>query len=104
MIFASAEFFIQNNKFKKGFFSSNTTRVSDSSGPDQARHFDPVQNCLQWYIFNQHRQINKLRNMSFYGCLGFPKMPNGISHYNQLEQSISVLRVVRWYFSFLLRF
>ena len=28
-------------------------------------------------------------------------MPNGISHRYQLEQSISVLRDVRWYFSFL---
>ena len=25
-----------------------------------------------------------------------PFMPNGISHYHQLDQSISVLRVVRW--------
>ena len=29
-----------------------------------------------------------------------PFMPNGISHRYQLEQSISVLRGVRWYFSF----
>ena len=29
-----------------------------------------------------------------------PLMPNGISHRYQLEQSISVLRDVRWYFSF----
>ena len=29
-----------------------------------------------------------------------PFMPNGISHRYQLEQSISVLRDVRWYFSF----
>ena len=29
-----------------------------------------------------------------------PFMPNGISHSYQLEQSISVLRDVRWYFSF----
>ena len=27
-----------------------------------------------------------------------PFMPNGISHRYQLEQSISVLRDVRWYF------
>ena len=29
-----------------------------------------------------------------------PFMPNGISHRYQLEQSITVLRDVRWYFSF----
>ena len=29
-----------------------------------------------------------------------PFMPNGISHRYQLEQSISVLRDARWYFSF----
>ena len=29
-----------------------------------------------------------------------PFMPNGISHPYQLEQSISVLRDVRWYFHF----
>ena len=29
-----------------------------------------------------------------------PFMPKGISHHYQLEQSISVLRDVRWYFSF----
>ena len=33
-----------------------------------------------------------------------PFMPNGISHRYQLEQSISVLRRVRWYFSFLSSF
>ena len=33
-----------------------------------------------------------------------PFMPNGISHRNQLEQSISVLKDVRWYFSFLFKF
>ena len=32
-----------------------------------------------------------------------PFMPNGISHRYQLEQSISVLRDVRWYFSFLFK-
>ena len=32
-------------------------------------------------------------------CLFKPFKPNGISHY-QLDQSISVLRVVGWYFSF----
>ena len=30
-----------------------------------------------------------------------PFKPNGISHYYQLDQFISALRVVRWYFSFL---
>ena len=30
--------------------------------------------------------------------------PNGISHYYQLDQSIFVLRVVGWYFSFLFEF
>ena len=29
---------------------------------------------------------------------------NEISHYYQLDQSISVLRVVEWYFSFLFKF
>ena len=29
-----------------------------------------------------------------------PFMPNGISLYYQLEQSISILRDARWYFSF----
>ena len=33
-----------------------------------------------------------------------PFMPNGISHCSQLDQSISVLRVVRWYFTFLFEF
>ena len=33
-----------------------------------------------------------------------PFMPNGISHRYQLEQSIYVLRDVRWYFSFLFKF
>ena len=33
-----------------------------------------------------------------------PFMPNGISHLYQLEQSISVLRYVRWYFSFFFDF
>ena len=33
-----------------------------------------------------------------------PFMPNGISHHYQLEQSISVLRDVGWYFSFLFKF
>ena len=33
-----------------------------------------------------------------------PFMPNIISHSYQLEQSISVLRGVRWYFSFLFKF
>ena len=33
-----------------------------------------------------------------------PFMPTGISHRYQLEQSISVLRDVRWYFSFLFKF
>ena len=33
-----------------------------------------------------------------------PFMPNGISHRYQLEQSISVLRDVGWYFSFLFKF
>ena len=33
-----------------------------------------------------------------------PIMPNGISHRYQLEQSISVIRDVRWYFSFLFKF
>ena len=33
-----------------------------------------------------------------------PFMPNGISHSYQLDQSISVLRGVRWYFSFLFKF
>ena len=33
-----------------------------------------------------------------------PFMPNGISNRYQLEQSISVLRDVRWYFSFLFKF
>ena len=33
-----------------------------------------------------------------------PLMPNGISHRYLLEQSISVLRDVRWYFSFLFKF
>ena len=33
-----------------------------------------------------------------------PFMPNRISNGYQLEQSISVLRDVRWYFSFLFKF
>ena len=33
-----------------------------------------------------------------------PFMPNGISHKYQLDQSISVLSGVRWYFSFLFKF
>ena len=33
-----------------------------------------------------------------------PFKPKGISHYYQLDQSISVLRVVRLYFSFLSKF
>ena len=33
-----------------------------------------------------------------------PFMPNGLSHHYQLDQSISVLRGVRWYFSFLFKF
>ena len=31
-------------------------------------------------------------------------MPNGIPHRYQLEQSVSVLRVDGWYFSFLIKF
>ena len=31
-------------------------------------------------------------------------MPNGIFHRYQLEQSIFVLRDVKWYFSFLFKF
>ena len=31
-------------------------------------------------------------------------MPNGISYLYQLEQSISVLKDVSWYFSFLFKF
>ena len=35
--------------------------------------------------------------------VGFkPFMPNGISHCDQLDQSIAVLRVVGWYFLILL--
>ena len=30
--------------------------------------------------------------------------PNGVSHYYQLDQSISVLRVVGWCFLFLFKF
>ena len=30
--------------------------------------------------------------------------PNGISNYYQLDQFISVLRIVGWYFSFLFKF
>ena len=30
--------------------------------------------------------------------------PNAISHYYQLDRSISVLRVVRWYLTFLFKF
>ena len=33
-----------------------------------------------------------------------PFMPKGISHRYQLGQSLSVLRDVRWYFSFLFKF
>ena len=33
-----------------------------------------------------------------------PYMQNGISQHYQLEQSISVLKDVRWYFSFLFKF
>ena len=33
-----------------------------------------------------------------------PFQPDGISHYYQLEQSISILRVLQWYFTFLLKF
>ena len=33
-----------------------------------------------------------------------PYKPNGNSHDYQLDQSISVLRVVGWYFSFLFKF
>ena len=33
-----------------------------------------------------------------------PFMPNGITHLYQLEQSISVLSDVRWYFSLLFKF
>ena len=40
-------------------------------------------------------------NSEFVHCMRTtfnPLMPNGISHRYQLEQSISVLRDVRWYF------
>ena len=37
-------------------------------------------------------------------CSSNPFMPNGISHRYQLEQSISVLRVVGWYFFILFKF
>ena len=33
-----------------------------------------------------------------------PFMPNGISHQYQFEESVSVLRDVGWYFSFLIKF
>ena len=42
-------------------------------------------------------------NSEFVHCMRTafnPFMPNGISHRYQLKQSISVLRDVRWYFSF----
>ena len=41
-------------------------------------------------------------NSEYVHCFN-PFMPNGISHYYQLKQSISVLRDVRWYFSFLFK-
>ena len=40
----------------------------------------------------------ELRMCSFYENSINPFMPNGISHHYQFEQSISVLRDVRWYF------
>ena len=46
-------------------------------------------------------------NSEFVHCMRTalnPFMPNGISQRNQLKQFISVLRDVRWYFSFLLKF
>ena len=33
-----------------------------------------------------------------------PFKPNGISHYYQLDQSISILRLVGWYFRILYKF
>ena len=42
--------------------------------------------------------------VDFMGKAFNPFMPNGISHRYQLEQSVSVLRDVRWYFSFLFKF
>ena len=47
--------------------------------------------------------INQARHTWFLPFLN-PFMPNGISHPYQLEHSISVLRNVGWYFSFLFKF
>ena len=46
-------------------------------------------------------------NSEFVDCMRTvfnPFMPNGISYCYQLKQSISVLRDVRWHFSFLFKF
>ena len=52
-------------------------------------------------------KINSKREYSFdyvLVCMFNQFKPNGISHSYQLDESISVLRVVEWYFSFLFKF
>ena len=43
-------------------------------------------------------QLSKFKNVII------PFKPNGISHFYQLDQSIYVLRVVGWYYSFFFKF
>ena len=58
-----------------------------------------IQQC---FISNSYYSIKQVG--LFYHMFINPFKPNGISHYYQLDQSISVLRVDGLYFSFLFKF
>ena len=54
---------------------------------------------------NLRKQVFSRRGPYYLKKIMFnPFKPNGISHSYQLDQSISVFRVVGWYFSFLFKF
>ena len=64
-------------------------------------------NHIQPVAYNQ-AQINRLLSLvqllSLLDIKFYPFKPNELSYLYQLDQSISVLRVVGWYFSLILKF
>ena len=68
----------------------------------QSLHCSYTQYIMEIYMLKLSDQIIKhLDPLESCACIF---KPNGISHCYQLEQSISVLRDVGWYLSFLLKF
>ena len=62
-------------------------------------HLIPLGSKLFAKVFQQKTKVaiaRKVLKVSF--------KPNGLSHFNQLDQSISILRVVQRYFSFVFKF